>query len=315
MGGFRQSNSSRKVYYLGIDGNGNLYESSKEPKEGFSAHTNPMTGEPSGYRREYYNGLVGYLNYIGVKVIKNKQGANVQYFIMTFRDWDGDEDFCIMFPLTTQKNSIHRYVKSFVKYYANIDITRELVFNAFKKGKDDEYAPSNLIFAYPGAPGEKDQIVPMFFKNGQNNWPEPGKTKGFDGVERFDYRVQDQFVYDRLKEYIEDFNKRIPEVRAAIAASKGKSVSVQQPSNQQSPSTHQAQPQYAQQPVSQPQPQQQYQAPAQPPVYQAPVQQPAYQAPAPQPSYQAPVQQPVQQAPVATPPEFLAINDEDDLPF
>ena len=315
MGGFRQSNSNRKVYYLGIDGNGNLYESSKEPKEGFSAHTNPMTGEPAGYRREYYNGLVGYLNYIGVKVIKNKQGANVQYFIMTFRDWDGDEDFCIMFPLTTQKNSIHRYVKSFVKYYANIDITRELVFNAFKKGKDDEYAPSNLIFAYPGAPGEKDQIVPMFFKNGQNNWPEPGKTKGFDGVERFDYRVQDQFVYDRLKEYIEDFNKRISEVRAAIAASKGKSVSVQQPSNQQSPSAHQAPPQYAQQPVNQPQPQQQYQAPAQPPVYQAPVQQPAYQAPAPQPSYQAPVQQPVQQAPVATPPEFPAINDEDELPF
>lgn len=217
MGGFRNFGMERHTYFLSINGKGNLYESSNEPKEGFVQHFNEMNGQPSGYWREYPGGFQAYLNYIGLKSSTNSNGVPVTHFIMTFRDYSSDDDFCVRIPLKTQKGGIHRYVKSFVKYYKNIDISRELVFNAFKRKPEDQYAPSNLIFAYP-VNGGKDEMVPIYFKNGQNGWVEGKKFKSYDGKEYMDYKEQDAFVYNKLNEYIADFNIRIKEIRASLSA-------------------------------------------------------------------------------------------------
>ena len=215
MSGFLDRGSQRHTYFLGINGDGNLYERSNEPKGGFVPHVNPMTGQPSGYWKEHPGGFCAYLNYIGIKTITNSKGSTMDYFIMTFRDYSSENDFLVMIPMRTQKGGLHRYVKSFVKYYKNIDISRELIFNAFKRKKDDDFAPSNLVFAYEKEDG-KTEMVPLYFKKGQNGWVEAEKHKSYDGREVSNTDKQDGFVYERLKEYIADFNNKIKDVRVAI---------------------------------------------------------------------------------------------------
>lgn len=301
MGGLRESNSVKSMF-LGINGNGNLYEKSKEPREGFVEHINPMTGQSVGYWKEYYNGLVGYLNYIGINTRPNAQGLNVQYFTLGFIDYESNDGFSVVFPLLTAKGGLHRYVKSFVKYFKNIDYSKELVFNSFKKKPDDQYAPSNLVFAYPGeGPDGKDGMIPVFYKTGQNGWPDAEKFMAM-GVEKVSYQKQDEFCYAQLVNYINEFNANIGNVRQIIKQRLGISDGQVNSSNGQSVAPQQ----YSQQPTgnvnahsSTPAPQATPQFAPQPTALQFGGQQPMYNQPQPPVQSQGPsfAQQSPQQIP------------------
>lgn len=202
--------------WLGIDSNGFVYERSDEPKEGFAQHINPMNNQPSGYRRLYYDGVAGYLNYIGLKTRPNASGQNVDYFMMVFKDYDLDENYCFSFPLLTSKGALHRYVKSFVKCFPNVNYSRMLAFNAFKKKAGEEYAPSNLVFSYVTDSG--DEYIPMYYKTGQNGWPQGEEITGPLGRKTISYQAQDNFAFERLKEFVNDFNSKIGAIRQTIEA-------------------------------------------------------------------------------------------------
>lgn len=161
---FRENRSFGTTYYLYINSDGNLYEKSNEPKEGFVQHINPNSGQPAGYWKEYYNGVVGYINYIGLKSNTFSNGNTVTNFLIVLKDYELNENYCISIPLVNQKGNIKGFVKSFVKYYENIDFSREIYFNVFKKKKDDEFGSSELIIAYAGVDGEEDQLVERFIK-------------------------------------------------------------------------------------------------------------------------------------------------------
>lgn len=175
--GFRDNRDFGKSYFLSFNYNGNLCEKSKEEKEGYVPYVNPMNNAPSGYWKEYYNGVVGYLNYIGIRT-QAINNINVYFFVVTIKDYKLNENYVISIPLYTQKGGISSYVKSFVKYYRNIDINREIVFNAFKKKSTDAFAPGNLIIAYP-VEGGKDSLVELYYKKGLNGWPEPDVVMQF----------------------------------------------------------------------------------------------------------------------------------------
>nr|DAX11303.1 MAG TPA: hypothetical protein [Caudoviricetes sp.] len=226
--GFRDNRDFGKAYYLSFNYNGNLCEKSREEKEGYVPYVNPMTNAPSGFWKEYYNGVVGYLNYIGIRT-QQINNINVYFFVVTIKDYALNENYVISIPLYTQKGGISSYVKSFVKYYRNIDINREIVFNAFKKKSTDAFAPGNLIIAYPGE-GGKDSMVELYYKNGLNGWPEAEKVMQF-GKEKPDYSKQDQFVFDRINEYVNDFNSKIKDVRNALNAAFGNNVTAQDEAN------------------------------------------------------------------------------------
>lgn len=217
------------------------------------------------------------------------------------------------------KGNIKGFVKSFVKYYENIDFSREIYFNIFKKKKDDEFGSSELIIAYAGVNGEKDQLIERFYKKGVNGWPDPVEVVGFDGKKSLDYSAQNNFTYQKINEYSNRFNASIKDIRAGIIAKLGLGGNVQQ-----EPTTPQT---YTQQPVAPQQVQQPQSVPSAIPYqnYQQPVQQPAqYQAPAytPQPTAQpaAPAPAPTtrsakpQHQPQAQAPNFPPM-EEDDLPF
>ena len=191
---FRENRSFGTTYYLYINSDGNLYEKSNEPKEGFVQHINPNSGQPAGYWKEYYNGVVGYINYIGLKSSTFSNGNTVTNFLIVLKDYELNENYCISIPLVNQKGNIKGFVKSFVKYYENIDFSREIYFNVFKKKKDDEFGSSELIIAYAGVDGEEDQLVERFYKKGVNGWADPVEVTGFDGKKSLDYSAQNNFT-------------------------------------------------------------------------------------------------------------------------
>lgn len=229
--GFRASVDYGKSYFLSINSNGNLYERSSEQKEGFVEHINQMTNKPSGYWKEYPGGITGYLNHIGIKSRTNQQNQSVDYFNMVFKDYELNESFVISFPMLTSKGGLHRYVKSFVKFFENIDYSRELYFNAFKRRPEDEYAPSELTFAYVGENGERDVLIERHFKGGEqpgtvglNGWPCSEKSVGLGGKQIISYQNQDNFAYAKLKEYIDSFSQNIGNIRANISEKYGVAV-------------------------------------------------------------------------------------------
>lgn len=303
---FRENRSFGTTYYMYINSDGNLYEKSNEPKEGFVQHINPNTGQPAGYWKEYYNGVVGYINYIGLKSSTLSNGNTATNFFIVLKDYELNENYCISIPLVNQKGNIKGFVKSFVKYYENIDFSREIYFNAFKKKKEEKFGSSELIISYVGVNGEKDQLVERFYKKGVNGWPEPVEVTGFDGKKSLDYSAQNNFTYQKIKEYSDRFNASIKDIRAGIMAKLGMSgndPAVQAP---QAPQTYTNQLASPQAQSSQPAPaydQQPIQAPAAP-QYQAPQSAPAHRA--------KPQNQPA--APQAQPPVFPPMGG-DDLPF
>lgn len=305
---FRENGSFGTTYYLYISSDGNLYEKSSEPKEGFVQHINPNNGQPAGYWKEYYNGVVGYINYIGLKTSTLPNGNTVTNFLIVLKDYELNENYCVSIPLVNQKGNIKGFVKSFVKYYENIDFSREIYFNIFKKKKDDEFGSSELIIAYAGVNGEEDQLIERFYKKGVNGWPDPVEVIGFDGKKSLDYSAQNNFTYQKINEYSNRFNASIKDIRAGIMAKLGLGGNAQQePTTPQTYTQQPVAPQQVQQPQSVPSAiPYQNQAPAYTPQ---PTAQPAAPAPAPTTRSAKPQHQPQAQAPNFPP------MKEDNLPF
>ena len=70
----------------------------------------------------------------------------------------------------------------------------------------EEYGSSSFFIGYETGDGNI-QLIPRFYKNGQNGWPETVKIESL-GKTTTDSRAQDQFAYERLGEYLKDFEAK-----------------------------------------------------------------------------------------------------------
>lgn len=140
--GVRENSSGGNNHYFKVSGSGLLYQSSREPKEGFEEHINEKTGAVS-YWRVFWNGIEGYLSDINVREVEFN-GIKAKYLSIKISDEDGN--YFINVPLMTQKGGINNYVKSLVRYLPNIDLKRKVVINPAHAKKGDQYAPGNFSF-------------------------------------------------------------------------------------------------------------------------------------------------------------------------
>lgn len=274
--GVRENSSGGNNHYFKVSGSGLLYQSSREPKEGFEEHINEKTGAVS-YWRVFWNGIEGYLSDINVREVEFN-GINAKYLSIKISDEDGN--YFINVPLMTQKGGINNYVKSLVRYLPNIDLKRKVVINPAHAKKGDQYAPGNFFISYAReTPDGKDELIQQYYKNGQNGWPDRVESTDIMGNKKFDYTTQDAFAYQVL-------NRCIQSIKA------GGVRPVQSPSQNN-----------AGEAITQtPPPSYDTQAPSQtpPPSYQQAPQQPA----------QAPFFGGQQQ-----PPQYPPFGDDNDLPF
>lgn len=198
--GVRENSSGGNNHYFKVSGSGLLYQSSREPKEGFEEHINEKTGAVS-YWRVFWNGIEGYLSDISVREVEFN-GINAKYLSIKISDEDGN--YFINVPLVTQKGGINNYVKSLVRYLPNIDLKRKVVINPAHAKKGDQYAPGNFFISYARETHDgKDELIQQYYKNGQNGWPDRVESTDIMGNKKFDYTTQDAFAYQVLNKYIQ----------------------------------------------------------------------------------------------------------------
>lgn len=274
--GVRENSSGGNNHYFKVSGSGLLYQSSREPKEGFEEHINEKTGAVS-YWRVFWNGIEGYLSNISVREVEFN-GINAKYLSIKISDEDGN--YFINVPLMTQKGGINNYVKSLVRYLPNIDLKRKVVINPAHARKGDQYAPGNFFISYAReTPDGRDELIQQYYKNGQNGWPDRVESTDIMGNKKFDYTAQDAFAYQVLNKYIQSI--KTDGVKPAQSASQN---NVGEATTQTPPPSYQPQAQ-----------------PQTPP--------PSYQQATPQ-TAQAPSFGGQQQ-----PPQYPPFGDDSDLPF
>ena len=274
--GVRKNSLGSNNHYFKISGSGVLYQSSKEPKEGYEEHVNDKTGAVS-YWKVFWNGIEGYLSDIEIREV-DYNGAKTKYIAIKISDDEGN--YIINVPLMTQKGGINNYVKSLVRYLPNIDLKRKVVINPAHARKGDQYAPGNFFISYAReTPDGRDELIQQYYKNGQNGWPDRVESTDIMGNKKFDYTAQDAFAYQVLNKYIQSI--KTDGVKPAQSASQN---NVGEATTQTPPPSYQPQAQ-----------------PQTPP--------PSYQQAPPQ-TAQAPSFGGQQQ-----PPQYPPFGDDSDLPF
>lgn len=252
--GVRENSSGGNNHYFKVSGSGLLYQSSREPKEGFEEHINEKTGAVS-YWRVFWNGIEGYLSDINVREVEFN-GIKAKYVSIKISDEDGN--YFINVPLMTQKGGINNYVKSLVRYLPNIDLKRKVVINPAHAKKGDQYAPGNFFISYAReTPDGKDELIQQYYKNGQNGWPDRVESTDIMGNKKFDYTAQDAFAYQVLNKYIQSIKTDgVKPVQSASQNNVGEATTQTPPPSYQPqaqpqtppPSYQQAPPQTAQAP-------------------------------------------------------------------
>lgn len=252
--GVRENQLSSNTQYFNISGGGVLYQSSRDPKEGFEEHINDKTGAVS-YWRVFWNGIEGYLSDIFV-LEQEMNGAKTNFLFIKISDEEGN--YVIKVPLMTSRGGINSYVKSLVRYLPNIDLKRKIVINPSHTKKGEQYAPGNFFISYAReTPDGKDELIQQYYKNGQNGWPDRVESTDIMGNKKFDYTAQDAFAYQVLNKYIQSIKADgVRPVQSpsqnnageAITQTPPPSYATQAPSQTPPPSYQQA-PQQAQAPL------------------------------------------------------------------
>lgn len=252
--GVRENQLSSNTQYFNISGGGVLYQSSRDPKEGFEEHINEKTGAVS-YWKVFWNGIEGYLSDIFV-LEQEMNGAKTNFLFIKISDEEGN--YVIKVPLMTSRGGINSYVKSLVRYLPNIDLKRKIVINPAHTKKGEQYAPGNFFISYAReTPDGKDELIQQYYKNGQNGWPDRVESTDIMGNKKFDYTTQDAFAYQVLNKYIQSIKADgVRPVQSpsqnnageAITQTPPPSYATQAPSQTPPPSYQQA-PQQAQDPL------------------------------------------------------------------
>lgn len=252
--GVRENQLSSNTQYFNISGGGVLYQSSRDPKEGFEEHINDKTGAVS-YWRVFWNGIEGYLSDIFV-LEQEMNGAKTNFLFIKISDEEGN--YVIKVPLMTSRGGINSYVKSLVRYLPNIDLKRKIVINPAHTKKGEQYAPGNFFISYAReTPDGKDELIQQYYKNGQNGWPDRVESTDIMGNKKFDYTAQDAFAYQVLNKYIQSIktdgvkpahSESQNNAGEAITQTPPPSYATQAPQQTPPPSYQQAPPQTAQAP-------------------------------------------------------------------
>lgn len=200
--------------YLRVDGNGNLYSGSKDPKPGYDQYTS-KTGNVS-YRKVYSGTDFGFMTGLAIEERVYDSGK-VRFLVVTIEN-DKAKDI-IQIPLKSQKGELTDLVRKFVALLPGVDFSRELTIASNRKKNDRGYVDRVLFINYVTDGKVEEQGLKFSLKFGEGGDVPMFTTKpGIDGIV-YDFTEQDKFLYDRLLEQMERFQKEKPS-HSAVATSK-----------------------------------------------------------------------------------------------
>ncbi len=201
MGANVSSNEGNSLY-LKISGDGRLFHSSKDEKQGYekTETSNPQTGQKVISYRMYYKNVTGKIT--GVFISKATMNNHEVQFV-NIKIEDPGDSVIIQLPLKTQRGGINAYVECFVRMFNNIDLDRWIQINPSTQkkkdssGKESKYVQQNFFIKYED--GDKETVKWFIQKE---DLPEIEKQEGMGEV-TYDRRKRDNFLYKELTKIIE----------------------------------------------------------------------------------------------------------------
>ena len=192
----------KNTTYLRVGADGNFYTGSKEPKEGYTEYTSSK-GNVS-YRKSFSGTEFGKMTQLGIEE-KVFDTGKVKY--LTFSVENEDAKDIIQLPLKTQGGGLTDEVKKFIAILPGIDFSKDLTVSSNKKRNERGYVDRVLFINYVTDGKVDEQGLKFSLKFGENgDIPMFTKKQGIDGV-IYDFVEQDTYLYNKLIEQLERFNK------------------------------------------------------------------------------------------------------------
>lgn len=210
----KEFGTGRNFTFLRINSKGELYESSKEPKEGFNeiildAGT---ANERKTYQKPYKSTDYGKVSYLAIteKTFPKGKVSYVELSVQSDEDPSGVD--VIQLPLKSIKGGLNDEVKKLIAILPSLDYSKSIIISSNRDKNQRGYVDKILYFRYKQEEGQdKDQPIKFSLKFG-----EKGNVPMFiveqdpinPSQKTMDYKAQDTFLSKvlmyELKRY-EDF--------------------------------------------------------------------------------------------------------------
>lgn len=189
----------KKTTYLRVNGNGQLYNSVSEPKEGYTEFISSQ-GNIS-YRKLFSGTEDGKLTGLSIDE-KDFATGKVKYLSLTIENKDAKD--VVQIPLKTQKGGLMDLVKTIAVLLPNVDFSRDLTLS-FRSTPNGDYKDRTIFINYVNNGVREQEGVKFAHKFGkEGDIPMPTQKQGIDGIV-YDFTEQDTYLYNILISQLERF--------------------------------------------------------------------------------------------------------------
>jgi len=162
----KEFGTSKNFTFLRLNSKGELYQSSKEPKEGFVEIT--LDDNKKTYQKSYKSTDYGKVIFLGINE-KNFPKGKVQYVEMSIQsDDDAKAVDVLQLPLRNTKGGLNDEVKKLVAILPSLDFSKSIIVSSNREKNSRGYVDKVLYFRYKSEnTEEKDAPIKFSLKFGE----------------------------------------------------------------------------------------------------------------------------------------------------
>ena len=199
----RERTQFKQTTYLGVNAQGELYSTSKEAKEGFEL---VEVEDGNNFYKKVFEGTdFGFITSLGI-IEKTFQRGKVKYLQISVENDEAKD--VLQLQLFNQAGEITDVVRRFIALLPGIDFSKELTISSNRKKNERGYVDRCLFVNYIVDNKIDTKGLKFSLKFGEGgDVPMFEKKVARDGSVKYDYTVQDDFLYDKLIEQLERFQE------------------------------------------------------------------------------------------------------------
>lgn len=199
----RERTQFKQTTYLSVNAQGELYSTSKEPREGFELVE--LEDGNKFYKKVFEGTDFGFITGLGI-IEKSFQKGKAKYLQFTVENEEAKD--IVQLQLFNQAGEITDIVRRFIALLPGIDFSKELTISSNRRKNDRGYVDRCLFVNYIVDNKIDSKGLKFSLKFGEGgDVPMFEKKVARDGSVKYDYTVQDDFLYDKLIEELERFQE------------------------------------------------------------------------------------------------------------
>lgn len=199
----RERTQFKQTTYLGVNAQGELYSTSKEAKEGFELVE--LEDGNNFYKKVFEGTDFGFITSLGI-IEKTFQKGKAKYLQISVENEEAKD--IVQLQLFNQAGEITDVVRRFIALLPGIDFSKELTISSNRRKNDRGYVDRCLFVNYIVDNKIDTKGLKFSLKFGEGgDVPMFEKKVARDGSVKYDYTVQDDYLYDKLIEQLERFQE------------------------------------------------------------------------------------------------------------